>query len=209
MFGRSVHWALSLVVGALISVSSVAQDESVDGLWNLIDGQSQASGSFEQSIYGPDGELFEESSGDYAILRPSYFRWQVTDPDEQLIVANSTELWHYDVELATATKRAVDPDVLTPLALLAGRSSELKERFQADVVSDSRYRLTPLYPGAGFASVEVAWEDGQVTDLTVTDRSGQRIVLDLSPSDAPEALSPQDFQFTPPAGVDVFDAIEP
>ncbi|MEM1402205.1 MAG: outer membrane lipoprotein chaperone LolA [Pseudomonadota bacterium] len=209
MTRRTIQWAAGLVASALISVGASAQDGSVDRLWTLIDGQSQASGSFEQTIFGPDGERFEDSSGEYAILRPSFFRWQVTDPDEQLIIANSTELWHYDVELATATKRAVDPDVLTPLALLAGRSSELKERFQADVVAGNRYRLTPLYPGAGFASVEVAWEDGRVTDLAVTDRSGQRIVLNLSPNDAPEALSPQDFQFTPPAGVDVFDAIEP
>ena len=57
--------------------------------------------------------------------------------------------------------------------------------------------------------MELAWEAGQLRDMTVIDRSGQRLELRLAPQRPPPALGAGDFAFTPPPGVDVFIEEQP
>ena len=72
-----------------------------------------------------------------------------------------------------------------------------------------RYRLVPVYAGAGFSAIELQWKEGVVVGMSIHDRSGQEIRLALMPEDSGEVLSPRDFEFTVPDGVEVFDAFEP
>jgi chaperone LolA len=178
-------------------------------LWTLLDTQSQARGRFLQELYSEDDELLERSSGDYAVLRPDYFRWEIDYPDRQLIVISGHELWHYDIDLAAATRRDTrDNREFTPLELLAGNSEELRERFSVEPMDAGRYRLVPLFAQAGFASVDMTWENGEIVAMAVRDRSGQLISLTLTPEPDAPALSPEDFHFVPPDGVDVYDSAQ-
>lgn len=192
----------------LASHVSQADTRSIDSLWQLVDEQKAVSGRFAQQIYGTDGELMEDSSGYYAVLRPSFFRWQIELPDKQLIVVNEDEFWHYDIDLATATRRTVDDaQAFTPLELLASRSDALKTRFQVELPATGGYRLLPQYPGASFTSLDIVWSEGNIKSLRIDDRSGQRIELTLEPeTDIP--LTPAFFEFQPPAEVDVFDSAD-
>jgi chaperone LolA len=173
-------------------------------VWALLGAQDQASGEFRQELFDEDGELVELTRGRYAILRPGFFRWEIEDPDRQRITVADGVLWHYDIDLATATSRKVDADEqFTALDLLARDSEDLAARFAVEVIGAGSYRLLPLFPRAGFSAVELSWQGDVLTSMTVERRGGQTLSLDLSPTDAPVELSPADFVFVVPDGVEV------
>lgn len=196
----------ALTAGLLLNAAQgLAQSES-DDVWALLASQSQARGSFVQELSDEDGELLERTRGLYAVLRPGFFRWEIQEPDQQLIVVSGTDLWHYDRDLAAATRRDTSQtNEFTPLELLAGDSDELREKFTTQVLGPGEVRLVPTFPQAGFASVDITWEDEAVVAMAVVDRSGQTIDLALTPDAAPAALTAGDFEFTPPPGVDVYE----
>ncbi len=199
---------LLLAVSAALAGSVAAQGESATAddarIWTLLAAQDQAQGEFRQDLFDEEGELIEQARGRYAILRPGYFRWEIDEPDRQQITVSDGTLWHYDLDLATATERRVDVDEqFTALDLLARDSDDLAERFRVEAVREATYRLLPLFPGAGFSAVELVWEGETLTAMTVERRGGQTLALDLAPAANPQALSPADFEFSGPEGVEV------
>ncbi|WOJ94080.1 outer-membrane lipoprotein carrier protein LolA [Congregibacter variabilis] len=199
--GFTAAWVMVLLWGT----AALAQNETEE-VWILLAAQSQASGGFVQELFDESEELLERSSGRYAVLRPGFFRWEIEDPDQQMIVVSGTQLWHYDIDLAAATRRDTSQsNEFTPLELLAGDSDELRGRFEAQRLGPARVRLIPTFPQAGFASVDIAWEGDAVIAMDVQDRSGQMIKLDLSPDPNPAQLTAKDFEFVAPAGVDVYE----
>jgi chaperone LolA len=187
----------------LLFVTSVRGD---DTLWQLLDAREGAAGAFVQELYDEEGELLERATGRYAVLRPHFFRWEIEYPDRQLIVAAGDTLWHYDIDLATATRRTAADSALTPLALLGRDIADLQQRFSVEDLGDQRYLLRPNYPEAGFSSVTLAWRGGEVAAMDVVDRSGQLLRLSLTPDADSAALTPGDFVFEAPPGVEVFGA---
>jgi chaperone LolA len=204
---------MRLSIFALLLMSAVlpafAQlDEGT--LWTRLAGQEQSAGAFTQEIYSEDGELLEQSSGTYAVLRPDFFRWNIESPDRQQIIVTAAELWHYDLDLATATRRSTEGRAeFTPLELLGGASQELQARFAVQALENDRYLLRPLFTQAGFAAVELLWENGEIVEMDIRDRSGQRINIALRANPDSAELTPNDFELNLPDDVDIFDASNP
>lgn len=181
----------------------------VSELWDLLAAQEQAQGTFEQSLFSETGELTEQSRGRYAVLRPGYFLWEIEAPDRQRLVVANDVLWHYDIDLATATRRdrkTGADEQFTALELLGGDRAFLQARFSVEPLGGQRFRLVPRFPQAGFASVDMVWDNAALVAMDIRDRSGQLIQLKLAPDPQAAGLSPGDFVFEPPAGVDVYDA---
>jgi len=199
-------WLIHGLLAVLLATNPAVAQNETEHVWTLLAAQSQASGAFAQELFDENGELLELSSGRYAVLRPGFFRWEVEDPDQQVIVVSGTELWHYDIDLASATRRdTAHSNEFTPLELLAGNSEELRGRFETQRLGPSRVRLIPTFAQAGFASVDIEWKLGAVIAMDVQDRSGQMIKLSLSPDHNAVALTAKDFEFVPPVGVDVYE----
>ena len=182
-------------------------------LWARLADLNQAQGRFEQTLYSERGELLERSSGRYALLKPGFLRWEIERPDRQRLVVAAGQIWHYDIDLATATRRALRRgESFSALDLLTADTASLRQRFQVEVLGDNsgensggqRYRLLPLFPGAEFAVLELTWRDGRLRAMSIRDRSAQRIQLALTPDPAAAPLQAQDFAFEPPPGVEVF-----
>ena len=182
-------------------------------LWARLAGLDQAQGRFEQALYSARGELLERSSGRYALLKPGFLRWEIERPDRQRLVVTAGRIWHYDIDLATATRRALRRgESFSALDLLTADTASLRRRFQVEVLdddsaensTDQRYRLLPLFAGAEFAVLELTWRDGRLRAMSIRDRSAQRIQLALTPDLAAAPLQPRDFAFEPPPGVEVF-----
>ena len=56
------------------------------------------SANFDQVVKAKRREI-SRSSGTMALARPGRFRWQTKQPMAQLVVADGTRLWIYDVDL--------------------------------------------------------------------------------------------------------------
>lgn len=184
--------------------------EGTERLWEMLAARDAAAGAFLQEIYDEEDELLERSSGRYAVLRPHFFRWEIEYPDRQRILVAGDVLWHYDIDLETATRRSTgEEQQFAPLQLLGGDLRDLRRQFQVTDLGEDRFRLQPTYPDAGFASVELQWSGGLITAMEVIDRSGQRLQLLLTPERPTPPLEPADFAFIVPEGVEVYGDGEP
>ena len=201
-----VQSVLQLGTALLLLLLSVTAASGEDTLWQMLDAREGGAGAFIQELYDEEGELLERATGRYAVLRPHFFRWEIEYPDRQLIIAAGDTLWHYDIDLATATKRTTEGSGLTPLALLGRDVADLQQRFSVEDLGNERYRLRPTYPEAGFSSVTLAWARGEVVAMEVVDRSGQLLQLSLDPDEDGATPTPGDFAFEVPRGVEVFGA---
>jgi outer membrane lipoprotein carrier protein len=140
------------------------------------------------------------------LLRPFFFSWEILSPDNQLIVANAEYLWHYDIDLQTATRRPVVGNVeASPLQILGGDESALRDQYTVTRDADDTFTLTPNDDGHSFRRLTVTFADDAIVRMDILDKLGQRVVVDFDKVDTQTPLTARDFEFTPPAeGVDLF-----
>jgi chaperone LolA len=179
-------------------------------LLEKLGGFNSLQGRFEQVLYSADGEPLEESSGRFRLLKPGYLSWHILEPDEQLLLAAGETLWHYDVELETATRRFIpEGNPTSPLTILGGDSEALSAWYSIKQLADNRWRLEPNFDDAEFDSVELAFADGLPVEMQIRDKLGRRTVIELAELDIRSRLVPGDFAFEPPDGVDIYRDDEP
>ena len=197
-----VNLSLCLLAGAVRAQDATATDQLLDRLDQI----SAMQGQFQQRQFDGDGEVLIESSGSFKLLRPFFFSWEISSPDRQLIVANAEYLWHYDIDLQTATRRPVVGNIeASPLQILGGDESVLREQYAVSKDDDNTFTLKPVDNAKGFRQLTVSFDAAVMQRMDIVDRLGQRVVVDFDQVDAISPLSSSDFEFTPPPGdVDLF-----
>jgi outer membrane lipoprotein carrier protein len=199
--------AIALIVLSLLAAFARAGDEAAtDQLLARLERISHMQGQFTQRQYSDDGKVLAESSGEFRLLRPVYFSWEIQAPDRQLIVANADYLWHYDMDLQTATRRPVVGNIeASPLQVLGGDQSALRDQYDVEQNDSDSFTLTPLGAEHSFRRLGVSFAGDTISRMDIIDKLGQRVVVDFSEVDTSTDLDSADFEFTPPQGeVDLF-----
>ncbi len=208
--------AASIVLTALILTCALASAQSpqvapsaegADRLRQFLDDTQTLQATFYQELLGPDGEIIELASGALSIKRPGRFLWRYAEPVEQLVVADGTNLWIYDVELEQATVTLLD-DVAaaSPAMLLSGEAAldeefDVIESFDAD---DLRWvRLAPKTEAGDFRQVLIGFRGEMLSQLSLLDSLDQRTTIELVDLEVNLELADTVFDFQPPSGVDV------
>ena len=149
------------------------------------------------------------SSGVFAFIRPTRFRFDYQKPYPLTLVADGTMLWWYDVDLAQVTARSQTQALSSsPAALIATASDlatlqkefHLQDQSEADAVQ--WVQATPKREGA-LQSIRLGFADGVLKVLEMTDNFAQRSVLSFSTMELNPKLGADTFVFTPPKGADV------
>src|SRR5690606_39125676 len=99
--GRALACAAVLALGPGAAWAAGA----IDSLERFLAETSSASGNFTQETVGNASGRAELSEGRFAFERPGRFRWEVTRPYEQLMVADGKQVWFYDRDLEQVTVR--------------------------------------------------------------------------------------------------------
>ena len=195
-------FVLYLLAGPLRAQGVTATDQLLEQLDRI----SYLQGQFQQRQLDGSDAILAESSGSFKLLRPFFFSWEISSPDKQLIVANAEYLWHYDIDLQTVTRRPVVGNVeASPLQILGGDESVLREQYAVRRDSEDTFTLTPVDATKGFRQLTVTFEAGVMRRMDIVDRLGQRVVVDFEQVDAQTPLTSSAFEFTPPSGdVDLF-----
>jgi len=194
-----------LWLSLLTLCGSVQASTAIDELLAALQNIEQLQGRFRQLQYAESDVLLVESSGTFRLLRPGYFSWEITSPDSQLIVASPEYIWHHDRDLETATRRPVDDSAqMSPLQVLGGDETALREKFTVVRAGPGGFVLTPVSPDVGFQQLTLQLEDGQISSMAILDDLNQRVVIKFTLSPNAAGLSSADFAFTPPDGVDLF-----
>ncbi|MEM9256640.1 MAG: outer membrane lipoprotein chaperone LolA [Pseudomonadota bacterium] len=174
-------------------------------LSNAMEQVQHLQGRFEQQQFDESGELLQESSGRFMLLRPAYFSWDITSPDSQLIIADPEYLWHHDRDLETVTRRPIaTAQAAAPLQVLSGDMEALSTRYQVSNIGVDRFTLIPLQADAGFEELTVQLKEGLMESMSILDTLGQRIEVQFLDVDSDATLTPKDFAFSPPTEADLF-----
>jgi outer membrane lipoprotein carrier protein len=198
------YW-LILLLGCVPLLATAQTNSDIDELLLALAPIHHLQGNFSQQQFGQDEVLLAESSGNFRLLRPGYFYWEILTPDQQLIIAGPEYLWHFDRDLETVTRRPVTSDAqMTPLQILGGDDNTLRENFSIQQLSKDTFLLTPLTPEVGFQQLTLRLHDAQLMGMEIVDNLNQRIVINFTELDASSELTDSDFQFLPPEGADLF-----
>jgi len=166
-------------------------------------------GEFEQVTKGETGAVIEVSRGNLLIQRPDRFRWSYSTPFEQEIVADGSRLWVYDVDLEQVTVRPLAEILgVGPALLLSGDFDDLQDNFLIEPEQDGWLRLLPKQDDWDFQAILLLMDQGVPRVVEVDSGLGQLTRLELRELERNVPIDPQQFQFTPPPGVDVITTRE-
>lgn len=164
-------------------------------------------GDFEQSLIDPDGRLLETTTGTLEIQRPGQFRWVYSEPYEQWLIADGTNIWSYDVDLEQVTVKPQAEALANTPALLLGGSGEAMEQFDyggSFVESGVTWvRLLPVDTDSGFQRVELGFYNRQLGRMVFLDNLEQTTVVVLKDVAVNEPIDAGRFEFVVPDDVDV------
>lgn len=171
--------------------------------------------AFTQVQHDEFGDELGESEGRFWLQRPGRFRWEVTAPHEQVVVADGESLWFYDPDLRQATRRPSAQALLgTPAALLA-EDAELGDAYRVALLdretdngdSDAvRVRLAPKKDGdAEFRSLTLTLVDDVPRAIAFEDQLGGMTEVRFEGIKVNEAVDAERLRFDPPEGTDVIE----
>jgi outer membrane lipoprotein carrier protein len=168
---------------------------------------ASASGQFSQQTIIRQGSGKPAQTGEFAFQRPGKFKWAIQKPYEQLIVSDGKVVYQYDPDLLQVTERSVDQSVgASPAAILFG-SGSLDDAFKVAALPDADglqwLRATPRTASAGFAHVDIGFQNNIPHRLDVLDSFGQTTRIELSQMVLNPTLADDAFRFVAPKGVDV------
>jgi outer membrane lipoprotein carrier protein len=192
---------LWLCCGDLCFASAAAQVEK------YLAGLATWSADFSQSIEDVSGKPLRSAAGRLYLQRPGKFRWDYTEPSEQLVLADGKQIWFYDKDLAQANVRDMDETLAnTPASLLSGGGS-LSTQFDITTLPATGglewFQLIPKRSNTDFQLVRIGFNKGELASMFLADKLGQVTQLTFTHTSRNTKFPPDLFTFTPPAGVDV------
>lgn len=196
-----------------------AQADSLDSLALFLKQTRSMRADFVQVVAAPAKEgrpsKPKTSSGSFAFVRPSVFRFDYNKPFVQNIVADGKNLWLYDVDLNQVTVRSQAQALgSTPASLIASASdlASLGKEFELLAApSEAGVDWVVAKPKVKDSSLQqvrigLRSEDGQMVlaHLDIVDAFGTRSQMRFDKVDVnPSQLTASQFNFVPPKGADV------
>ena len=196
--------ALALLLCA--SSGSVAASPASD-VEKYIAGLASWSADFKQTIADGSGKVLRSAGGKLYLQRPGKFRWDYSEPSEQLVLADGKQIWFYDKDLSQANVRSMDSTLAsTPASLLSGNGA-VSSQFEIKAMPPSGglewFQLVPKKSDTDFQLVRIGFDKGELASMFLADKLGQVTQLTFTHTSRNAKFADDLFTFTPPAGVDV------
>ena len=203
------NFLFSLLLPLIIFCSNAySQDEQ--GLAELLSPIRSLQGNFVQTILDGKGKAIQRSEGTMALQRPGQFRWEVTQPIPQLIIANSSRIWIYDPDLQQVVVRPLAKAAgQTPAFLLTNVGSAINKDFIIRNMPAPRdwqwFSLRPRNNDSMFSTIQLGFHNHEIKEMRMQDSLGHSTVIQFQHLKINGALSASLFRFHPPANVDIVD----
>lgn len=199
-----------IFIGA--STSVIAADKNISQgeayLEDFLANTQTLEANFQQTLRTHDGEVLQQTEGEFYLDRPGKFRWNYREPYEQVIVSDGDRIWIYDVELQQVTVQKQTAGLpATPMALLED-SSTLHKDFDVSALDEHdgvyRLKLQSKTKGSDFGEIVVGLDASGLRFMQLHDQFEQVTDIIFSEMNTNKKLSKEIFEFIPPEGVDVF-----
>ena len=201
-----------------LAAPEVDPSSGISQLRVFVEGTRAAHGDFTQRTTRTDGpagrseqgrpeqsrsEAPRTVSGRFAFARPGRFRWEVTRPDDQLIVSDGKQVWFHDRDLDQVSVRPLGDSIgSSPAAILFG-SDAIEREFSVREMGlregAAWIEATPHRKDAGFERIAIGLRQGLPVAMEIRDAFGQltRLSFDSVRRDTQPDLS--QFRFVVPA----------
>jgi outer membrane lipoprotein carrier protein len=203
------HALIASLFGALALLRAPASLASpTTEVEKYLNGLASWSADFKQTIDDGHGKVVRSAAGKLSLQKPGKFRWDYSEPSEQLILADGKQIWFYDKDLQQANVRNMDANLAnTPAVLLSG-SGSLTSQFDVTALPPSEglewYQLIPKNPETDFQLLRIGFRSGgELATMFLADKLNQVTQLTFSNSRRNAKFAPDLFTFVPPPGVDV------
>ncbi len=215
MKSKRIDTVVSLfLVNIVLFVSSAAfaaEKELSTGevyLENFLANTQTLEAAFQQTLRSHDGEVIQQSEGDFYLQRPGKFRWNYQTPYQQIIVSDGKKIWIYDVDLQQVTVQKESSTLpATPMSLLRD-SATLHQNFNVSPIDkkDGVYRLKLLSKAgeSDFGEIVIGLDNKGLRFMQLHDQFEQVTDIVFSDVQTNKKLASEIFEFIPPEGVDVF-----
>ena len=189
-----------LIFLGLLLLLTANQVLAEDQLSQLLNNLQSSRSNFTQTVMNSKGQILQQLSGRMAIQRPGRFRWEVTQPNRQLLIADGKRIWFYDVDLqqiTIQTQKTADSD--SPAALLSNSPKNLTQQFVIHPLMDVQgFTLFPKNKNALFQSITLIFEKNRLREMRLTDKLDQQTVINFSQVELNPQLPSQTFHFIMP-----------
>ena len=201
-----------LLLALVIATSGAQAQSSVDDLGeklvnDFLTDVITLESRFEQSLIDAEGAIIERTSGTLEIARPTRFRWSYSDPYEQWLVADGTNIWSYDLDLEQVTVKPQSEALANTPALLLGGSENALEQFDFGGTTVEEIttwvRLEPKDKKSGFNRVELGFIDNELRRMVFFDNLEQTTLVALYDVKVNEPIDDARFDFQVPDEVDL------
>lgn len=197
-----------LAVLAMCCAAAAAQASAAADVEKYMNGLASWAADFQQTIDDGHGNVLRSAAGRLFLQRPGKFRWDYSQPSEQLILADGRQIWFYDKDLSQANVRDMDTSLAsTPASLLSG-SASVSTQFNVTALPPDNgltwFQLVPRHADTDFQLVRIGFDKGgELRSMFLADKLNQITQLSFSNSKRNLTLAPDLFTFVPPPGVDV------
>jgi outer membrane lipoprotein carrier protein len=206
MFNKAFVFALRACLLVLIGAGGALASAQSE-VEKYLSGLATWSADFTQTIDDGHGQVLRSAAGKLYLQKPGKFRWDYSQPSEQLILADGKQIWFYDKDLQQANVRSMDASLAnTPAVLLSGGGS-LSSQFDVTALPPSDglewYQLIPKHADTDFQLVRIGFRKGELASMFLADKLNQVTQLTFSNPKRNAKFAPDLFSFVPPPGVDV------
>ncbi len=200
---------LILLVALLggLSVPAWAEDAE-QRLKTALKNMDNLSAEFKQTLLDEDKNIVQQSRGTLALQRPGKFAWIYTEPFEQRIIADGSELWIYDVELDQVTVKPIDEGISNAPIMILMKDADVTQQFNVSEVGQRKYlywvELEPRASDLEYSRIFIGLKDDSVRAMELQDQFGQSTQIVFDNLRVGVVHNPATFKFVPPDGVDVY-----
>jgi outer membrane lipoprotein carrier protein len=198
-----------LLIALIASLSMPAWAEDAEQrLKTALKNMDNLSAEFKQTLLDEDKNIVQQSSGTLALQRPGKFAWIYTEPFEQRIIADGSELWVYDVELDQVTVKPMDESISNAPIMILMKESDVTQQFNVIEVGQRKFlfwvELEPQAKDLEYQRIFIGLDDGNVRAMELQDQFGQSTQIVFDNLRVGVVHDPATFKFVPPEGVDVY-----
>ncbi|GAA0286015.1 outer membrane lipoprotein chaperone LolA [Psychrosphaera haliotis] len=199
-FGNAVYANTNDTTQAVNEVSAASLE--LQNKLNVFDGYQA---NFKQVVTDIEANIIHQADGKLVFKQPGKFIWEVTAPEEELLISNGQYVWWYNPFVEQVSIFDVQQAVTqTPFALLVSKDPSIWKQFSISK-ENNIYVITPVdLSQAQVIKLTLTIIDNDLEKIVITSRSQQVSEYTLSNQ---SKFKPQEdmFEFEMPAGIDVDD----
>lgn len=165
---------------ALTFVASAAPADDAGDLKSRLADLETFQAAFSQAVTDEQGEVVHEATGTLTMARPDKLRWETQTPDETVLIANGTTVWHIDewVEQVTvmSQQQAIDNN---PMVLLTSNDDSVWQQYVITAIADTTFEVTAKAEGGQIRTLTLTFDDAGLATLMMLDSQGQQSAINF------------------------------